>query len=65
MKEMFDSESPVETGYEEAYADYQDGAGVASAYVKHAVKNATYMRRIEIMRENKLLMSTIKDVYDY
>ena len=62
---MFDSDSPVETSYEDTYADYQDSAGVSNAHVKPAVKNATYMRRIEIMRENKLLMSTIKDVYDY
>jgi len=65
MKEMFDSDSPVEPGYEDAYADYQDAAGVSSAHMKTTMKNSTHMRRIEIIRENKLLMSSIKDVYDY
>ncbi len=62
---MFDSDSPVEPGYEDAYADYQDAAGFSSAHMKTTVKNSTHMRRIEIIRENKLLMSSIKDVYDY
>jgi hypothetical protein len=29
------------------------------------IKNMTHRRQIEIMRENKILMSSIKDIYDY
>ena len=30
-----------------------------------AIRSITYRRQIEIMQENKLLMSSLKDVYDF
>jgi len=60
MKEFFDEEFLVD-GINEQFI--QDDI-VPLDTLSSAVKNMTHRRQIEIMRENKLLMSSLKDIYD-
>ena len=60
MKEFFDEDFSVD-GINEIVI--QDDV-LALDSISSAVKNMTHRRQIEIMRENKLLMSSLKDVYD-
>lgn len=65
MKEFFTEDSLVDNISEIVI---QDDFMVLDSQVSNsnsAVKNMTHRRQIEILRENKALMSSLKDVYDY
>lgn len=65
MKELFDSDSLPDCVDNEANQEEQERSEFHAANAKSHVKSAAYMRKIEIMRENKLLQSSINDIYDF
>jgi hypothetical protein len=65
MNEFFENDSLVDNASEPA--TQEDFAVVDFRVSKDnsAVKSMTHRRQIEILRENKLLMSSLKDIYDF
>lgn len=63
MTEYDENDSPLTDDINEAETsrEFQE-FGVRTKFAK---SSAGVMRQIEIMRENKLLKSSIEDIYDY
>ena len=66
MKEFFDDDSLVySSDNTDEFASRDDAEqDRSSSNSRSAAKNLAYMRQIEIMREHKMLMSSLKDVYE-
>ena len=61
MKDLFDEDFLVDGINEFVIQDVVSPAD----YLNSSMQNMSHRRQIEIMRENKILMSSLKDVYDY
>jgi hypothetical protein len=65
MNEIFNTESLGESANDDGFQEEFESLEYPSTQAKSQVKNVTCMRQIEILRENKLLKSSLKDIYDY
>lgn len=65
MKEFFNNDSLIDSINEMVVQDDFVVQEPINFNNKAAVKPMTHRRQIEILRENKMLMSSLKDVYDY
>lgn len=65
MNELFEDDSlvdcTIELGAQEDFTGLESRPNNDSS----ALKSMTHRRQIEIMWENKLLKSSLKDIYDY
>lgn len=65
MNEIFENDSLVDGANEPATQDDFTIADYRVSNDNSVLKSMTHRRQIEIMRENKLLMSSLKDIYDF
>jgi hypothetical protein len=65
MNEIFNAESLGESANDDGFQEELESLDYPSTQLKSQERNVTCMRQIEILRENKLLMSSLKDIYDY
>jgi tellurite resistance protein len=64
MSQIFESDSLLGSTSDDSIHEDFESLEDPRYQEKSSVKNLTYMRQIEIIRENKLLLSSLKDVYD-
>ncbi|KPJ91456.1 MAG: hypothetical protein AMJ53_11645 [Gammaproteobacteria bacterium SG8_11] len=65
MKEFFDDNSPAYNVSELGNPDDSTPSDSRISPENGSMKNTNFMRQIEILRENKMLMSSLKDIYDF